>query len=136
MWSISVTLFYLNYVMKDDLCRQFQSEALRLGLWHMNLVVPEAQFSQQHLHLDLRCRQIKTITYLLSIPAGFPTAFELRPVLTLPFSFVTPALSQGIFNSQLPVPYLTHSINLQCWSLCLRNISSFHLFLFNPEGDF
>lgn len=76
--------------MKDDLCRQFQSEALRLGLWHMNLVVPEAQLSQQHLHLDLRCRQIKTIAYLLSIPAGFPSAFELRPVLPLPFSFVTP----------------------------------------------
>lgn len=78
MWSISVTLFYLNYIIRDDLCRQFQSEALRLGFWPMNLVVPEAHFSPQHLSLDLRCSQIKTIDHLLSIPAGFPTAFELR----------------------------------------------------------
>lgn len=78
MWSISVTLFYLNYIIKDDLCRQFQSEALRLGFWPMNSVVPQAQFSPQHLSLDLRCRQIKTIDHLLSIPAEFPTAFESR----------------------------------------------------------
>lgn len=44
----------------------------------MNSVVPEAQFSLKHLSLDLKCRQIKTIDHLLSIPAGFPTDSELR----------------------------------------------------------
>lgn len=44
----------------------------------MNSVVPEAQFSPKHLSLDLKCRQIKTIDHLLSIPARFPTDSELR----------------------------------------------------------
>lgn len=141
-----MALFYLNYIIKDDLCRQFQSEALRLGFWPMNLVVPEAHFTPQHLSLDLRCSQIKTIDHLLSIPAGFPTAFELRHTPLLKSwnlflhrpspSLLRRSISQGIFPSQLPVPYLPHSVSFQCCSLCLQTSSSFCHFLFIPEGEF
>lgn len=124
--------------MKGDLCRQFQSEALRLGLWHMNSVVPEAQFSLKHLSLDLKCRQIKTIDHLLSIPAGFPTDSELRPLHTLPFSFVTLALSQPRYL--FLHSFRSHILHIQSISSAVLYASKMLLhsafFLFTPEGDF